>query len=435
MLKEKILDKTLLLMGLVSIVFLVTIFPTTVFAKPNPKYAAIVIDAKTGSILYQRNANKQLHPASLTKMMTLFLTFEALDSGRIRLNDRVVFSRNAYNQAPSKLGIEPGKSISVRDAILALVTKSANDVAVAMAEKIAGSEKAFANKMNAKAKRLGMTHTNFVNPHGLHSPRQVTTAVDMAILSRSLMQYYPHHYHYFSTDSFTYDGVTYNNHNKLMKSYRGMDGLKTGYIAKSGFNLAASAVRDNRRLIGVVFGGRTSHSRNAHMQKLLDTAFRKFGIGNQPPSTIIVHKNTPPLPVQKPAFGATVLAQAKLESQSTGQGDIDMDYNNRKKLSTPPQNSLTKEEQKEMSSIEPSSGHDKNWGIQVGAFKSRVATENVLTNTLNKIGFLGTGASPVITPLKTDDGLIFRARLVDMDATQAKKACRLLNDCLILSLR
>jgi len=436
----KALCGTLSVALVLSFIFTLAFGARFSYAAPNNKYAAIVIDAKTGGILYQRNMNKKLHPASLTKMMTLFLTFEALDDGRIHLNDRVKFSRNAYNQAPSKLGLKPGETISVQNAILALVTKSANDVAVALAEKVGGSESGFVNNMNRKAGFLGMTQTHFENPHGLHNARQITTARDMAVLSRALMQYFPHHYHYFSTDSFAYNGVTYHNHNKLMKSYRGMDGLKTGYIAKSGFNLAASAVRDNRRLIGIVFGGRTSNSRNAHMRKILDDAFRNFGVGNQPPATIVVHNKVPPTPARKPDFGKTVLAQAEMErsGQITGQGDIDMD-------ATPPSavrdpaNDLTEWEKKAMAAISPASGSNKNihqWGIQVGAFKSRIATEQTLSKTMEKIGYIGEGATPVITPLKTDKGdLIFRARIVGMSSTQASKACRLLNDCLVLSVR
>ncbi|HOO82389.1 MAG TPA: D-alanyl-D-alanine carboxypeptidase family protein, partial [Alphaproteobacteria bacterium] len=171
---------------------------TSAFAKGNPKYASIVMDADTGLILHQRYANKSLHPASLTKVMTLLLTFEALEQGRISLNDRVRISNHAANMVPSKLGLSPGSSIRVKDAIYALVTKSANDVAVALAEHLAGSERNFAQRMTLKAHDIGMTRTTFVNASGLHDERQVSTARDMAKMARYVIQVYPEYYRYFS---------------------------------------------------------------------------------------------------------------------------------------------------------------------------------------------------------------------------------------------
>jgi D-alanyl-D-alanine carboxypeptidase len=244
---------------------------------PNLKYASIVIDAATGVIISERHADKQLYPASLTKMLTLYLTFEAIRDGRLQKNTRLPVSSLAEAQEPSKLGLTAGSSIRVEDAIKALVTKSANDVAMVLAEGIGGSQARFAALMNARAKQLGMNNSHFVNPHGLHDPRQYSTARDMATLGRALMRDFPHEYAYFKTNSFTYAGKTYNNHNKLLQTYEGMDGIKTGYVHASGYNLAASAVRDGRRLIGVVFGGRTSVSRNNHMAELLDAGFARLG--------------------------------------------------------------------------------------------------------------------------------------------------------------
>ena len=246
---------------------------------PNPRYASIVIDADTGAIIHERYADKRLHPASLVKMMTLLMTFDALANGSLTLTSRVPISQHAANQAPSKLGLRPGSSISVKDAILALVTKSANDIATALGEKIGGSEARFAAMMNARALEIGMTKSTFKNASGLHNPQQFTSARDMAVLSRFLVMHHSSYYKYFSTRNFAYNGQNYHNHNRLMETYKGMDGIKTGYIQPSGFNLAASAMRGNTRLIAVVFGGRSTQSRNAHVAELLDQGFAKMGVG------------------------------------------------------------------------------------------------------------------------------------------------------------
>ena len=265
-------------------------------SKGNPKYASIVMDADTGVILSQRYADKVLHPASLTKIMTLVMAFEALDRGDIRLRDRIRISNRAASMVPSKLGLPAGSSIRVEDAIYALVTKSANDVAVALGEHIGGSESKFAAMMTARARDIGMRSTRFKNASGLHNKYQVSSARDMAGLARYVLQRYPHYYRYFSTKSFTYRGKTYRSHNRLMSSYKGMDGFKTGYINASGFNLVASAKRNGRRLIGVVFGGRTSKSRNAHMAQIMDAGFLRAG-------KIRMARAKPPKPQQKPTIG------------------------------------------------------------------------------------------------------------------------------------
>lgn len=237
------------------------------------RYASIVVDADSGFVLSEKNPDKRLYPASLTKMMTLYMAFEALDNGTLRKNERIDVSKRASIQEPSKLGLVAGTTIRAEDAILALVTKSANDAAVTLAEHIGGSEDRFARMMTLKAQKLGMNTTRFMNASGLHNPSQYSTARDMSALGRALVRDFPRHYQYFSTREFTYAGRTYNNHNHLMKTYQGMDGIKTGYVYVSGYNLVASAVRGDRRLVGVVFGGKTSKSRNAEMKTLLDKGF------------------------------------------------------------------------------------------------------------------------------------------------------------------
>lgn len=246
-------------------------------SKPQPdRYGSIVIDAQSGYVLSEKNPDKKLYPASLTKMMTLYLTFEAIEKGTLTKYQRIPVSANAQYQPPSKLGLEAGYSIRVEDGILALVTRSANDAAVVLGEAVGGSQSRFARLMTFKAQQLGMRNTRFANASGLHDPEQYSSPRDMAILSQALMRDFPRYYRYFSTPSFTYNGLTSLNHNKLMATYPGMDGLKTGYVYASGYNLAASAVQGNKRLIGVVFGGRTSASRNSTMRELLDAGFERM---------------------------------------------------------------------------------------------------------------------------------------------------------------
>ena len=252
--------------------------PTQALAQPRfvtteSKYAAIVMDASTGEVLYEKNPDAQRYPASISKIMTLYLTFEALSTGRLRLNDQLVVSEPAANMAPSRLGLRPGETISVDDAMHAVAVKSANDMAVALAERIGGSESRFAALMTLRAQELGMNNTHYVNASGLPDVRQISSARDIATLSRAVMRDYPQYYSYFSIKHLDWHGQTINNHNGLLLKMQGVDGLKTGFINASGFNLAASAVRDNRRLIAVVLGGNSTAARDAHVEDLLDTGF------------------------------------------------------------------------------------------------------------------------------------------------------------------
>lgn len=237
------------------------------------KYAAFVEDASTGEVLYERNADAQRYPASITKTMTAYLTFEALASGRLKLSDRVPFSRLAVAQAPSRLGVRVGDSISVDEALRALAVKSANDVAVALSERVGGTEANFAAMMTQRAQQLGMTNTRYVNANGLPDSRQVTTAHDIATLFRALMRDYPQYYSYFDLKSFDFRGQLIPTHNDLVLRTPGVDGSKTGFTNAAGFNIVASAVRDNRRLITVVMGGDSKAARDAHAEDLIDAGF------------------------------------------------------------------------------------------------------------------------------------------------------------------
>ncbi|HEV7385947.1 MAG TPA: D-alanyl-D-alanine carboxypeptidase [Phenylobacterium sp.] len=237
------------------------------------KYAAIVVDAKSGEVLYAKHEDSPRYPASITKIMTLYLTFEALASGKLHPDDRVLVSPHAAAQAPTKLGVRAGDSVTVEDAMNGMATKSANDMAVAMAEKLAGTESRFAALMTLRAQELGMQNTHFANASGLPDSRQLTTARDIAILSRAVMRDYPQYYKLFSLQQFNFRGQVMANHNHLLGRMPGVDGLKTGFTNASGFNLAVSAVRDNRRLIAVVMGGPSTAQRDQNAEDLLLTGF------------------------------------------------------------------------------------------------------------------------------------------------------------------
>lgn len=409
------------------------ILPQAALAKGggNPRYASIVMDADTGQILSQSGADSTRHPASLVKMMTLLMAFESIEGGKLRLNDRVTISRKATQVIPSKLGLDAGSSIRVEDAIYALVTKSANDVAVALAERIGGTESHFAVMMNRKAKEIGMTRTRFMNASGLHHPQQVSTARDMAKLARYILTDHPRYYHYFSTRLFTYQGVTHRNHNRLMEKYDGMDGFKTGYIQPSGFNLVASARHGNRRLIGVVFGGRSANSRNAHMAALLDRGFATLG------PEILTAKA--PLPARKPDQPAQLAALAiaagdaaapvlkgETFNEMIGEGDYDP--------------AVSKRLETGLMAIAAHRGHSdesadrKEWAVQVGTFGSRTKTDKAIDNAIKSLPVeLASAGTAMIAPLKTKQGWLFRGRLKGYTKGQALLACQYIEDCLPVS--
>jgi D-alanyl-D-alanine carboxypeptidase len=236
----------------------------------EPPYAAIVVDANSGRILHASNPDNQRHPASITKIMTLYLLFEQLEAGKLRLDSELEVSAHAASQAPSKLGLRPGQTITVEDAIKAVVTKSANDIAVTIAEAIGGTEADFATLMTRKARALGMSHTNYANASGLPNDDQITTARDQALLGRAIQDRFPRYYRYFSTLSFAYKGHAIRNHNHLLGNVPGVDGIKTGFIRASGFNLVASVRRGNRHLVAVVMGGSSAGSRDARMRSLIE---------------------------------------------------------------------------------------------------------------------------------------------------------------------
>lgn len=289
-------------------------------ALAQDRYAAIVVDGRTNEVLLAENADDVRYPASLTKVMTLYLLFEAMEQGQVRKTDMIPISRRAERQPPSRLGIRAGDSLSVDDAIRALVTRSANDVALAVAEFMEGSESRFAVRMTAKARALGMFDTRYVNASGLPDTAQRTTARDLLTLSQAIFRDFPQYYPYFSTSSFSWRNVVSKNHNGLLGRVYGVDGIKTGYTRMSGFNLSSSVVRDGHRIFAVVMGGETAAVRDAQMESLIQTAFDRIDNRNGAPDALytslpITRVTVPTTPV--PAAQAQSVTPAYVGSAAT----------------------------------------------------------------------------------------------------------------------
>ena len=266
----------------------------------EPRYADIVVDANTGDVLHDASADSVRHPASLTKIMTLYLLFERLEAGRLTLESKLTVSEHATEQAPTKLGLKVGQTLAVEDAIKALVTKSANDAAVVIAEALGGSEEEFAKAMTRKARALGMSRTLYKNASGLPDDDQVTTARDQALLAMAIQDRYPKYYRYFSTSSFAWRGVSIRNHNRLLGKVEGVDGIKTGYTRASGFNLVTSVKRGKRHLVAVVLGGRSGGARDARMRELIEAHVGEGAINRTAPR-IAEAPEAAAQPARKPA--------------------------------------------------------------------------------------------------------------------------------------
>lgn len=364
-------------------------------ANAASKYAALVMDVESGKILFSRHADARRHPASLTKIMTLYMVFDALENGKLSLNQRIPVSARAAGQQCSCLGLRRGDTIRVKDAILALVTKSANDAATAVGEAIGGTEYRFAVAMTEKAKTLGLTSTRFMNASGLHDRRQITTARDMARLAIAIRRDFPGYYKVFSTQSFAYNGRNYTNHNKLLATFDGTDGVKTGYINASGFNLVASVQRNGTRLVGVVFGGRSGRTRNAEMKKILTTGFKRA-------EEIRIASFKPPLPVPRP----TIMAAATGESRSTAPV-----------LALGP--TLGSAGEDEVGSRDDTGA----WGVQVGAYSTELRAQRSIAMARGLVPSLLNDADAKVEPLTNRDIPIFRARLFGLLEKEARSVC------------
>jgi D-alanyl-D-alanine carboxypeptidase (penicillin-binding protein 5/6) len=320
-------------------------------AASQTKYAAIVVDAKSGEILYAKHADSPRYPASITKIMTLYLTFEQLAAGKLNLDDRVAFSPHATAQAPSKLGVRAGDSVTVNEAISAMTTLSANDAAVAMGEKIAGTESRFAALMTLRAQELGMQNTHFANANGLPDSRNLSSARDIAILSRAVMRDFPQYYHYFSLEAFNFRGREIGSHNHLLGP--GVDGLKTGFTNASGFNIAISGVRDNRRLIVVVMGGPTRVARDQNAEDLLLTGFNVIHRRAMGEKIVVAQNQFEPTELSGP------VVRPPVEQGDGDQASLKIE------LASAPAAKAGKVE------IAPARSGKAKWAVQVGEFRSR----------------------------------------------------------------
>jgi D-alanyl-D-alanine carboxypeptidase len=297
-----------------------------------PKYAEFLVDGETGRILHQENASETRYPASLTKMMTIYLAFEQIKAGHLRMSDTMRVSAYAASMPKTNLALSPGDRITVRDAILGLMVQSANDAAVVLAENIGGDEDRFGRLMTERARQLGMKNTTFKNASGLHDPAQVTTAKDMALLGIALKRHYPEYYNMFSRTYFTYNGRTMQSHNRVTRSYSGAEGLKTGFIRASGFNLVTSASRHEGNLVGVVIGGRSAAGRDDRMKELLDKGFDKLGTMKKKVSTAgkLSSSNSLTLSQLAPASGGKDIkdVQQAIEPETYAEDSPEPDYPN-----------------------------------------------------------------------------------------------------------
>ncbi|WP_323761406.1 D-alanyl-D-alanine carboxypeptidase [Maricaulis sp.] len=392
----------------------------------NSRYAAFVVEENSGVVLHSRRSEAERYPASLTKMMTLYMLFEALEMGEIGLNDPIRISANAANASPSRLGLSAGSTISAENAIRALVVKSANDVAVAVGERLGGGESRFGELMTARAAGIGLTNTTFRNASGLPNSRQTTTARDMARLAIALHRDFPQYFDYFNEESFRYNGRTYRNHNSLVGRVRGVDGLKTGYIRASGFNVVVSAERDDHRLITVIMGGPSAAARDAHAEELIEAAFAT--LEQRQDTRLFAALSSPRInPVRQQDLIALDVAALHL-SEPVEMGSADQ----------PPalQIVLADEDEMRVDTLAPvrdrpaaaRSGSEPiqsqgSWAIQVGAYNTADAAHDRLAEVAIYSGALGS-AQPAARAVTISGDRLWRARFENLTEDSARLACR-----------
>jgi D-alanyl-D-alanine carboxypeptidase len=443
--------------------------PSVAELETSAKYAAFVGEPETGRILYEKRADAQRFPASLTKMMTLWELFGAIEKGQIKMSDTLRASAHASYQAPSKLGLEDGDTIRVEDAIKAIVVVSANDVAVTIAENLGGKEDAFCARMTAHARAMGMTNTQFVNASGLPDGGQLSTARDLYTLGTHLLTDFPQYYHYFAIESFRWNGRVFSTHNHLVGKVDGVDGIKTGYTAASGFNLVTSAKRDGKRLIAVVLGGATSRQRDEAMRRMLNTEFASLEKAGpmvakadedrdnaaptpaapipaaMPPSPEALTASTVPEAVSAPARpyprpkpgeelatqvgGGTIGASqpepkpaalsptASTSAPVTAQGDGgEPSTSTVATLIAPPA----------QAAIQTAAAEAMRWGIQIGAYVSETTATSKLAAARKTLPKLLGRATQSVERVAIDDTAYYRARFGPLDENEARHACALL---------
>ncbi|MGI9384705.1 MAG: serine hydrolase [Methyloligellaceae bacterium] len=409
-------------LSLLSLIVCAVLAPPAAAA---PSYAAMVVDGHTGRVLYSRNADSRRYPASLTKIMTLYMLFDCLKQGKCTYKTRLVVTAHAASRPPTKLGLKPGQTIRVIDVIQALVTKSANDAAAVVADNLGGSETNFARLMTARARELGMTRTVFRNASGLPHSGQVTTARDMITLARRIMQDHPEYYKFFRTKTYTYRGRTYRNHNRLLFTYKGTDGIKTGYTRASGFNLTSSVRRRNKHLVAVVMGGKTARSRNAHMQTILNRAFPKAVARLQ-------RKRVPGLP--KSSVQVASRPQAPLTTAATPIPARKPAQPRRTLVMHPlPEPSIKVAEKTRA----PAPSKDKAFHVQVGAYLSADDAVARLREVSSKAKDVLVGYQALALPfLRKPKQYLYRARFAVFDQRTARATCATLKrraiNCVIM---
>lgn len=383
--------------SVVVLIVLLLVFSLINPAQANSRHAAIAIDASTGEVLHASNADDSRYPASLTKMMTLYMLFEAIEQHKLNLGSRLRVSAHAAAMPSTNIHLRSGDTISVREAIPALVVRSANDVAAVVAEALGGTESNFGRMMTDKARKLGMRSTTFRNASGLPNNEQKTTARDLATLSSRLIKDFPQHYHYFSTQSFIHKGVTYNTHNRMVRNTKGVDGLKTGFIRASGFNVATSAKRGNRRVIAVVMGGQTAVARDQQMVQLLDRSFSRSGKTQradasvpEQESDILLERSPDPIVIQQIAQPVVYVEPERVASMN-----------------------------------------NNNWEVQIGSYlahdRAQAQAQAVTRWVTGEV---------VITETEINNRRLYRARLIGLQESQARVACQNLTrqriDCLVV---
>ena len=404
----------------------------------GPIYEAIVLDAETGQVLRELNPDAVTYPASLTKMMTLYLTFEALNSGKLRLDQYFQVSAAAAAHSPSKLGLDPGESISIRDLILGVVTRSANDAAAVLAEGLGGTEANFAAMMTQKARQLGMSRTVYRNASGLPDPGQLTTARDVARLALALLHDFPREYRYFSVRQFEFDGRMIDSHDHLLEWYDGADGIKTGYTVASGFNLATSAVRNGHRLVGVIMGGGSARVRDEEMARLLDLGFADVAgqapvvAQNHPPAAPVIAaaQPAPVAPVQPPKATPSIAAIA-----AASMGTAPPPATAQPAVQTPQPDQhpttigavaaaaiqhLAPVAHAEAATVQ--TGPSDAWSIQIGSYRGESAAERA-EHKITRLAVAKGKQTVILAPAAGERDRVYRLRLMHFSPHGARNAC------------
>ena len=377
------------------ILILLTLFFLFQSTESKAKYASIIINENTNKVYFQKNADTMNYPASLTKIMTLYMIFDELKKNKIKMNTKLKVSNRASLKPPSKLGLKAGETISVRNAILALVTKSANDVATVVAENLGKTESKFAKKMTKMAKKIGMNRTVFKNASGLPNRGQLSTARDMAKLAKMIRKKFPEYFYFFKRKTFTYKGIEFRNHNNLLASFNGTDGIKTGYTNASGFNLVASVERNGQRIIGVVFGGKTAKKRDIHMVSLLN----KYFLTRSDKPLVRMAK-----PSELPSIRPEIITSERI-------------------VKTPKMKPIIHK-----TIIEEGSANNYDWFVQIGAYNNRLnahkAARKARSVVPEQLGNLPASLQKIhfVNDQKAKQSL-WRVRFVELAENQARSVC------------